>query len=404
MNIKNLNKNIFLLGAGLEQLQYIKILKESGCFIVAVDINDNAPGFKMVDEYKAISTHNYIEIFKYALKVNKFHPIDHFISFCSGLPQFNALKLSKKFNLKADDHIQIKNILDKSNFKKILLKLNLPIIPYETVESLNGALSACSQIKFPLIVKPSSGGMGSIGVKKINSIDELKSAFEDAYKISTDKKVIIEKFIKGKNFTYTSLISNGIIKFNTIGEKFFHNQGEFIPIGASQGICENIPENIKIKIYSDFELICKFLKLSNTSIRSDIIYDISKEKIYFLEMEIALATPLLLTPVSHEYPLLESLVYNLLDIDISTSDIPKYGAAIKYLVHDYSSAVKIKNIEDLKKIDYLIELDLNTQVYEYLVNGIKKYVWGKIITKGKNMDDAINKATEIENSIEIVYK
>lgn len=55
-----------------------------------------------------------------------------------------------------------------------------------------------SQITYPCFVKPNNGG-SSIGTHKAYSVEELNKALEDAFKHDTE--VIVEEFIKGREFS-----------------------------------------------------------------------------------------------------------------------------------------------------------------------------------------------------------
>ena len=55
-----------------------------------------------------------------------------------------------------------------------------------------------SQLSLPLFVKPNNGG-SSIGMSKVKTAEELPEAIEKAFK--EDKQVLVEEFVKGREFT-----------------------------------------------------------------------------------------------------------------------------------------------------------------------------------------------------------
>jgi len=64
-------------------------------------------------------------------------------------------------------------------------------------------------LKFPVFVKPNNGG-SSIGMSKVNSpSEELGAAIEKAFK--EDEQVLVEEFIKGREFTIGVFKSKGKI-------------------------------------------------------------------------------------------------------------------------------------------------------------------------------------------------
>ncbi|MBC7913299.1 MAG: D-alanine--D-alanine ligase [Pyrinomonadaceae bacterium] len=64
-----------------------------------------------------------------------------------------------------------------------------------TAENSNHLLA---QLKLPLFVKPNNGG-SSIGMSKVKVADELPAALEKAF--NEDTQVLVEEFIKGREFT-----------------------------------------------------------------------------------------------------------------------------------------------------------------------------------------------------------
>ena len=113
-------------------------------------------------------------------------------------------------------------------------------------------------LKFPVFVKPNNGG-SSIGMSKVNSpSEELGAAIEKAFK--EDEQVLVEEFIKGREFTIGVFQSKGKIIALPITEviskkDFFDYEAKYL--GASEEITpaaidNSISQQIRdeaIKIY-----------------------------------------------------------------------------------------------------------------------------------------------------------
>src|SRR6476646_2090547 len=81
--------------------------------------------------------------------------------------------------------------------RSVQLFRNNPLSPEDIVKDL----------RYPLFVKPNNGG-SSIGMSKVNnSSEELGAAIEKAFR--EDDQVLIEEFIKGREFTIGVFRSNG---------------------------------------------------------------------------------------------------------------------------------------------------------------------------------------------------
>lgn len=140
-------------------------------------------------------------------------------------------------------------------------------------------------LKFPVFIKPNNGG-SSIGMSKVNSpSEELGAAIEKAFK--EDDQVLVEEFIKGREFTIGVFKSKGEIIALPITEiitekDFFDYEAKYQ--GASQEITpaevdDSIAQQIKeeaIKIYKIFN--CSGI------VRIDFIYNEEERLPYMLEI------------------------------------------------------------------------------------------------------------------------
>lgn len=140
-------------------------------------------------------------------------------------------------------------------------------------------------LKFPLFIKPNNGG-SSIGMSKVNAYsEELGLAIERAFK--EDDQVLVEEYIKGREFTIGVLKTKGEIIALPITEiiskkDFFDYEAKYN--GASEEITpakveDTIAEKIRneaVKAYKIFN--CKGI------VRIDFIYNEEDEKPYMLEI------------------------------------------------------------------------------------------------------------------------
>lgn len=140
-------------------------------------------------------------------------------------------------------------------------------------------------LRFPVFVKPNNGG-SSIGMSKVNSpSEELGVAIEKAFK--EDEQVLVEEFIKGREFTIGVFKSKGKIIPLPITEvitkkEFFDYEAKYL--GASLEVTpaeidENLSKLIKdeaVKIYQIFN--CKGI------VRIDFIYNEEEGLPYMLEI------------------------------------------------------------------------------------------------------------------------
>ena len=170
---------------------------------------------------------------------------------------------------------------DKEITKIICNNHNIPQVKYIVLN--NNQTIKNIDIDFPVIVKPSSCG-SSIGINIANNIKELNKHIKEAF--NYDNKVIIEKFIKTREFE-CAILEDKKIKVSTVGEiisknTFYDYESKYI-LDSNIIIPTNLDKNIIKKIQEYSKKIFKILSLKDLA-RIDFLYDYENNKIYFNEV------------------------------------------------------------------------------------------------------------------------
>jgi D-alanine-D-alanine ligase len=146
------------------------------------------------------------------------------------------------------------------------------------------AREVLAQLSLPVFVKPNNGG-SSIGMSKVNAASDLDAAIEKAFK--EDDQVLVEEFIKGREFTIGVFKSKGKIIALPITEiiskkEFFDYEAKYegaseevTPANVDEAIAEKIRATAK-KAYSIFNC--------NGIVRIDFIYNEADANPYMLEI------------------------------------------------------------------------------------------------------------------------
>jgi D-alanine-D-alanine ligase len=143
-----------------------------------------------------------------------------------------------------------------------------------------------SQLKFPVFVKPNNGG-SSIGMSKVNepTAEAVTAAVEKAFK--EDTQVLVEEFIKGREFTIGVFKAKGKIIQLPITEiiskkEFFDFEAKYE--GASEEITPaNVDPSVAEKIRSAAQKIYSVFNC-NGVVRIDFILNESNGEPYMLEI------------------------------------------------------------------------------------------------------------------------
>ncbi|MDD3150031.1 MAG: D-alanine--D-alanine ligase [Candidatus Gastranaerophilales bacterium] len=174
--------------------------------------------------------------------------------------------------------------MNKEYTKRILQTFDIPLIKSKMVSNSQNLSKKVASLKVPLMVKPVSEG-SSIGMAKVNNLEELEKAINDAIKYCPD--VMIEEYIVGKSITIGVLdtedetFATPILEFRTKTEwynyeaKYTEGMTEFIlPANLSQSLTKELQ---KVAIQSH-----KAVKATGMS-RIDFLID-KNDNYYVLEI------------------------------------------------------------------------------------------------------------------------
>jgi len=140
------------------------------------------------------------------------------------------------------------------------------------------------QLQLPVFVKPNNGG-SSIGMSKVNEANELQAALDKAFK--EDNQVLVEEFIKGREFTIGVFKNKGAITVLPITEIKTHK--EFFDFEAKyEGKSEEVtPAQITDAMLQQLESAAKRVyEVLNCKgiVRIDFIYSEKHNAPFMLEV------------------------------------------------------------------------------------------------------------------------
>ncbi len=142
-----------------------------------------------------------------------------------------------------------------------------------------------SQLKLPLFIKPNNGG-SSIGMSKVNDWDQLSEALNKAF--AEDNQILIEEFIKGREFTVGAYLEKGEIKVLPITEiksskEFFDYEAKYTA-GVTQEITPaHIVDEQTLKVGEIVKSVYSKLNCKGM-VRVDFILQDYTEEFFFIEI------------------------------------------------------------------------------------------------------------------------
>jgi D-alanine-D-alanine ligase len=159
--------------------------------------------------------------------------------------------------------------------KSMHLFKHSPVTPETILQSL----------QLPVFVKPNNGG-SSIGMSKVTRAEELQAALDKAFK--EDEQVLVEEFIKGREFTIGVFKSEGKIITLPITEviskkDFFDYEAKYTAGMSEEVTPAQVDESIADQVRKDATRVYELLDCRGI-VRIDFIYNEEKGQPYMLEV------------------------------------------------------------------------------------------------------------------------
>ena len=216
---------LLVLGASIANVPFIKCAKRIGCYVGAVDYDENAPAIEFADEYFKCSlldvegVHNIAKTFR----------ANGITCGASDVGVITASEVCDRMGLPGlsmDTAIKVK---DKGAMIKAFEEAGVAHPNYQLIESPQDVIN----IEYPYIVKPVDNS-GSRGINVVHIQEEVEQALLDSFSNSRVKKVIVEEYMEGPEVSVEVLIQNGEPYILQVTDKLTSGEPHFIEIGHSQ--------------------------------------------------------------------------------------------------------------------------------------------------------------------------
>tara|TARA_Y100001970_G_C14258583_1_gene877586 strand:+ start:7560 stop:8726 length:1167 start_codon:yes stop_codon:yes gene_type:complete len=385
MNI--LPKKLIVLGSGELGKELIIEAKRLGCYVISCDKYDNAPAMQIADEKEIFDMKDKNKLYS-VIKKHKPNLI---------IPEVEAISVEALLLLEKEGFCVIPNAkATQTTMNRDLIRdlayrdLNIATAKYAYASSKKELIDKSKNFDFPIVIKPimSSSGKGQTVIKEEN---EVKYAWDSAMKNSRGniKKVIIEQYINFEQEITLLTIrqKNGITLFCP-------------PIGHTQidGDYRSSwqPCDLKKEVLDECKSIAKKItdKIGGVGLYGVELF-ITKRNVIFSE----------LSPRPHDTGLVTLLSQNMSEFELHIRAILELPIPeIKIISPSASSVILSQGI--LNKIIYKgIDRALKIPDTKILIfgkrNALKPRRMGVALASGNSIDEAIEKALQASNIIEI---
>lgn len=124
--------------------------------------------------------------------------------------------------------------MDKVYAKILFAAHGLQVAPYRVVSPRTPLQPLVDSLGLPLVVKPAREG-SSVGVSIVHSLDRLSGAIDHA--AAYDDKVIVERFVKGREIQVAILDDTGVGTIEIIPENEFYDFEAKYTDGKARHLC-----------------------------------------------------------------------------------------------------------------------------------------------------------------------
>ena len=215
-------KRLLILGGMRISCEIVREAKALGIYTLVADYNkiEASPGKQIADEAVELSVTDVDAVVNYV----KDHDINGvFVGFNDMLLPYYA-DICEKAGLPCyGTKAQFDTLISKDRYKALCRQFGVPTIPEYDIND--------ESIRFPVLVKPVDSS-GSRGITICHNRQELDKAVEIGEKVSKTKKVLVERYIKGREVTAFWIFQNSNYHLSALANRHIkHNQGiSFIPL------------------------------------------------------------------------------------------------------------------------------------------------------------------------------
>ena len=227
MSNKLRGKRLLILGGMRISCEIVRKAKAMGIYTLVADYNrlEDSPGKQIADEAVELSVIDIDAVVDY-IKTNAIDGV--FVGFNDMLLPYYA-EICRRTGLPCyGTKDQFETLIAKDQYKALFRQFGIPTIPEYDIDDGN--------IKYPVLVKPVDSS-GSRGITICHNRLELEVAVKIGKQASKTGKVLIERYMDGREVTVFWTFQDGKYYLSALGNRHVkHNQGTDViplPVGYS---------------------------------------------------------------------------------------------------------------------------------------------------------------------------
>lgn len=209
-----MTRRLFIIGGGREQLPAIERAKGQGLWVAVADKNPDAPGRKLADAFFPVSTSDAAGAIEAARQCRP----DGVMTLSSETAVPTVAAAADAMGLPGFTIETARLATDKLAMKEAFLAHRVPTTPFAQVSSVEEACGFAQLHGLPIVLKPAVNS-GQRGTSRVDRIEDIEAAFQDARANAPDGRVLVETFAKGPEYNVTAVVSDGVPEILSVSER-----------------------------------------------------------------------------------------------------------------------------------------------------------------------------------------
>ena len=275
-----MKKRMLFLGGIMQQIPAIKRARELGYYVITVDYLPDNPGHRFANEYHNVSTTDLNAVLALAQELE----IDGIVAYASDPAAPTAAYVAEKMGLPGNPYESVKVLTEKDLFRAFLAEhgFNTPLAAgYSDYRS---AAADIHRFKLPVMVKPVDSS-GSKGVVKVDSVQDLQAAVDEALSYSRGKRIVIEEFIEKKGYQVSGdgFSVDGKLVFTSYGNELYSGKGTRNYVALGEFWPSLLTAEQKRRVDAELQRLIAALGMRTCAYNIEVILD-KDDKVYILEL------------------------------------------------------------------------------------------------------------------------
>ncbi len=332
------------------------------------------------------------------------------MTLCSDLAIPTVAKISNKLKLPG---ISLRTSLlstNKSKMKMVFLENNINTPEFKIIKNINQYRQFESENKLPLVLKPTDSS-GQKGIFLINNNLNLNEKIDLIKKISSDQKVIVEKFYKGYEINVVAIVERKHIKFLSISHRKTSSKKNF-GIATHHVYPSKLNHNDLLKVKKLCKKAIKAIEIEDGVVYPQIL--MTNKNVFHL-IEIASRIPGgFMREMAHMVSGIDPIEFLIRKMIGENNVFKKIKRKKRYksVYIKFFTKLDFKNKKFITNINGLEKARKQDGIYKIFFKKTKKIPtlklskdrFGAILAYGENLGDAIKKYKKALNKIEFILK